>query len=1149
MELYPCTSYIPDVPSVTTIAEWLERNDEYYSASHDSVLLAHFKEHIYTRNQDGSQAMTFVGYGRNPYVDFLFYDPQSDGDKVVDFDVDSSKVNTHTLTGSGFWLNTNVGADQYLHGYLVYYVYEKIGGSAQAKSVTIYQVDGVKAVDLHEGSYDFKDFPASMPSGFTELASVPITDWEAEMSIQIKATPDRIEVRQQPKSKSGDISQCTPILEQDLPAASKYSGFGPLVAYTTDGQTHYCPKASSFTYSNLRMYYTNPELEKKDMLNALEEADFTQEGTQKYFINLFGESDLAYNDTANFGQYQEYMKMMQIEGIALITDRETPFDPYLGVPDDPYSNLIELQGSGKLSVDELIEKIKNCIPDDRTTTRLDDKLANPPEAGGVAEPTPGQSVGNIWLKSQSDVQIRETLQGAAFGDGGYEIRIIDDIAYYHGDQSGLTVSYNVLKPGKAGYTPLGTGKPNEVVSFTVTNNTKDWPSGTYVVRQTISGSSIHGYAYFDLDQPAVPVEPVTYPVRVNVTAKKNDSIWNDSGKYFKLQPEGGGTLIDYFSGTVPAGNYVVYDVTESEEGVDTGVSVTVANADKADTEITVYVDYYTVTFHDGDTTLAEKTLLKGQEISRPEEDPSKLDGRFREWVTEDKGSTAHVFGVAAEHETHIYAGWEYPVMVKVAALKDGNGWNDNGRHFMLLPQGSPESAALTELSLAVYPGTYEVYDVTGLSEGAFPTEDMDTGVLVTVESADEPGTDITVSVAYYTVTFYDEKTEDLRPCESGAEPNPQIVLKNGKAGRPGFIPEKDKHEFAGWVSADGTAFDFDSKVDEPKQIFASWKRIAEPRYTVTVSPRKDGEGWNGSGRIFALRREGGDGETVFDLAQVKKGTYRVYDITGGSSAVYRARAAEADLDVKVDDGDTGVTVTVENQDEAVYIDYHTVTFYDGEKAYGKDTPQRPVIVLDGKTAAEPSAPDKAGYRFTGWMTGESGGAAFDFEEPIRGQTDIYAGWQADKNEPDEERKPGGGDEDEEEEEGDQEGEALKGETETVAVVQESVPQAITNETEAATEPGSKEPKTGDPDPVEIYATMAMIAGLAYLLLYFMEEPRGMSEREKEVFVTAFIRWAKKGGRFRKCCALAAIFCLLVYYHGIGKHAYENMLRKACRGRI
>lgn len=87
--------------------------------------------------------------------------------------------------------------------------------------------------------------------------------------------------------------------------------------------------------------------------------------------------------------------------------------------------------------------------------------------------------------------------------------------------------------------------------------------------------------------------------------------------------------------------------------------------------------------------------------------------------------------------------------------------------------------------------------------------------------------------------------------------------------------------------------------------------------------------------------------------------------------------------------------------------------------------------------------------------------------------------------------------------------------------------------------GGKEPKTGDASHMEVYATLAMIAGLTYLLLYIMEESRGMSEREKEAAVAALIRWGKKGGSFRKCCAMAAIFGLLMYYHAIGKRGQRN----------
>lgn len=79
-----------------------------------------------------------------------------------------------------------------------------------------------------------------------------------------------------------------------------------------------------------------------------------------------------------------------------------------------------------------------------------------------------------------------------------------------------------------------------------------------------------------------------------------------------------------------------------------------------------------------------------------------------------------------------------------------------------------------------------------------------------------------------------------------------------------------------------------------------------------------------------------------------------------------------------------------------------------------------------------------------------------------------------------------------------------------------------------------EPKTGDATPLELSATLAMIAGFAYLLLYFADRERGMTEERKKELVSQLVGWAKRGGRIRKYLALAAIFVLLVYYHSIGK---------------
>lgn len=91
-----------------------------------------------------------------------------------------------------------------------------------------------------------------------------------------------------------------------------------------------------------------------------------------------------------------------------------------------------------------------------------------------------------------------------------------------------------------------------------------------------------------------------------------------------------------------------------------------------------------------------------------------------------------------------------------------------------------------------------------------------------------------------------------------------------------------------------------------------------------------------------------------------------------------------------------------------------------------------------------------------------------------------------------------------------------------------------NNHENSQRPGNGGPKTGDNVHLELYATLAMVAGLSYLYLYFTEHTEGMTEVEKQKLVSVLIAWAKQGSCFRKPLAFAAIFLLLLYYHSIGK---------------
>lgn len=97
----------------------------------------------------------------------------------------------------------------------------------------------------------------------------------------------------------------------------------------------------------------------------------------------------------------------------------------------------------------------------------------------------------------------------------------------------------------------------------------------------------------------------------------------------------------------------------------------------------------------------------------------------------------------------------------------------------------------------------------------------------------------------------------------------------------------------------------------------------------------------------------------------------------------------------------------------------------------------------------------------------------------------------------------------------------------------STPEAGRNE--KTSDPArDNEPKTGDAANVELYATLAMIFGFTWLFLYVTDKERGMTEETKKELVSRMVAWAKRGGRLRRYAALAAIFCLLAYYHSMGK---------------
>ena len=301
-------------------------------------------------------------------------------------------------------------------------------------------------------------------------------------------------------------------------------------------------------------------------------------------------------------------------------------------------------------------------------------------------------------------------------------------------------------------------------------------------------------------------------------------------------------------------------------------------------------------------------------------------------------------------------------------------------------------------------------------------------------------------------------------------------------------------------------------------------------HSVTIQVYIDNEEQTDHGRSFMLKKADED-TWVTDLTRVNNGIYEIYEAADVQSRAVQAAGL-----------DTRVTVEVNGQDAVARVDYYTVTFYDGDMAYSDDTPQRQQTLLKGYLAVRPVDPVKEGVVFREWVTGAQAEEAFDFNRELQEKTAIYAAWTV--KEPEEPNKP---EEPNTPEEPDSKPEGPEKPTEPDAPEEGNMPE-ISGISEVSDKPSggeSNEPKTGDTSHVEVYATIAMIAGMLYLLLYFADQERGMTEETKKELVSALVRWAKRGGRLRRYAAIAAIFCLLCYYHSIGKsHALRKSLERA-----
>ncbi len=132
------------------------------------------------------------------------------------------------------------------------------------------------------------------------------------------------------------------------------------------------------------------------------------------------------------------------------------------------------------------------------------------------------------------------------------------------------------------------------------------------------------------------------------------ALWSGYGRKMLLKATDESTLLS-IPGSVPYGEYEIWEKIGTSDPVPTGVFVTVPGDQYAT------VDHYTVTFYDGVTPyttdgLEPQIVLKGKKAEKPSE-PVKDSYTFNKWVTANGGSSEFPFDSPIQQQTNVYAAW------------------------------------------------------------------------------------------------------------------------------------------------------------------------------------------------------------------------------------------------------------------------------------------------------------------------------------------------------------------------------------------------------------------------------------------------------------------------------------------------------------
>lgn len=223
-------------------------------------------QHILVKNN--GKNITFYGYGRPSYKDFMFMANGEASKKSFEFELNETAVNYHSMEGAGFLFNSKIENNK-LSGYCLLLA---------ESGVLLYKIDGIDVKQFH----DAENARMNGYKGITLVNSFQ-KDSLKNHKIKIETSTSKISMWDNNKQIINNFS-----LDKEYG-----NGFGPIASYVA----HDCNKLSYFTFNSLTMT-TTKTTKFKDLIRKPQ----WDMNSKKFVVNLNDTSDEDFKNTNTLGE-------------------------------------------------------------------------------------------------------------------------------------------------------------------------------------------------------------------------------------------------------------------------------------------------------------------------------------------------------------------------------------------------------------------------------------------------------------------------------------------------------------------------------------------------------------------------------------------------------------------------------------------------------------------------------------------------------------------------------------------------------------------------------------------------------------------------------------------------------------------------------